>query len=195
MVNSFQDMSFADRSALLSLLIAPRPLAWITSRGPQPGCADNIAPFNALSALANDPPLLGVAFSERDGAPKDTLANMEATREFVLNVVTADLADRMNESARECGRDVDDFARLGLTRAPIDGVSVPRVLESPAALACHLEELLSLPSSRVRLAVARVVGVYVPTGYDPVQAGVLSSVGPLRYATLRDPFILPKTWG
>ncbi|MBC8102017.1 MAG: flavin reductase family protein [Cytophagales bacterium] len=195
----FDELPFEQRSAILASVVAPRPLAWITSRGVAVGEGTeqgvNIAPFNSYTGLANSPPLVGVAFSERESEPKDTLANIEATGEFVLNIVTRTLAEAMNESAREYGRGTDDFQRLGLNAAPIDGVSVPRIAESPAALGCVVESIVDLPPSRCRLVVARVVGAFISEGFDTVGADVLASVGPLRYASLRDPFTLPKVWG
>ena len=189
----FDTLSFEERGRLLASIVSPRPLAWITSR--DRGGAVNIAPFSSYTGLANDPPLVGISFSERHGSPKDTLANIESAGEFVLNVVTRDLAERMNESAREAEPGCDDFLRLGLVGAPIDGVGVPRIAASPAALACRVESILSLPPSKCRMVVARVVGAYLVDGYDPLESDVLASVGALRYASLRDPFTLPKTWG
>lgn len=187
------DLSFDERATLLAGVVAPRPIAWITSLSLD-GVA-NIAPFNAYTSLANAPPLVGVSFSERDGVPKDTLANIEAWGEFVLNVVTRGLAEAMNESARETGREADDFARLSLTPTTIVGVDVPRIAESPAALACSVEDIVPLPKSRCRFVVARVVGAFAREDYDVVASGALASIGPLRYATAADPFTLPKTWG
>ncbi len=188
------DLDYGKRGELLANVVSPRPLAWITSRAGKSGPV-NIAPFNSYTGLANNPPLVGVAFSERDGGPKDTLANIEASGEFVLNVVTRPLAEGMNESAREMGRDSDDFVRLGLTEAAINGVSVPRIAEAPAALACVVEQIISLPPSKCRMVVARVVGAFVADGYDPVTSEVLASIGPLRYATFTGDFTLPKVWG
>lgn len=190
---TLEEISYEERGALLASLIAPRPLAWITSRNGQGKL--NIAPFNSYCGLASTPPLVGVSFSERDGGPKDTLANIQATGQFVLNVVTRALAEKMNESAREAGRGTDDFERLGLTPAPMPVGEVPRIAECPAALACRVETVTDLPPSRCRLVVARVVAAYLEEGFDPVENDVLASVGPLRYASLRDPFTLPKVWG
>ena len=186
-----QEEKEPDFSSVLASVVAPRPLAWITAR--RASGLVNIAPFNSLTGLANRPPLIGLSFSLRDGEPKDTLAAIEATGQFVVNVVTRTLAEAMNESAREAG-DVDDFARLGLTPAAIDGVDVPRIGESPAALACRVESIVPLPPSKCRFVVARVVGAYTVPDYDLVAADTLASIGVLRYGVARDPFTLPKTW-
>lgn len=186
------DPNSHDFAAILAAIVSPRPLAWISTRSA--AGIPNIAPFNSFTSLANYPPLVGLSFSERRGEPKDTFANIEATGVFVLNVVTRGLAERMNESARESADPTDDFARLGLTAASIDGVEVPRIGESPAALACRVESIVPLPPSKCRMVVARVVGSYVADDYDPIVAQTLASIGALRYATLQDPFTMPKTW-
>lgn len=187
-------LNYEERGKLMASVVSPRPLAWITSRA-KAGMTVNIAPFNSYCGLANTPPLVGIAFSERDGETKDTLANIEETGEFVLNVVTRHLANTMNESAREAGRGTDDFVRLTLTPAFMDGFAVPRIAECPAALACRIQSIVPLPPSQCRLVVALVVFAHVAENYDPLQSDVLASVGPLRYASLRDEFTLPKVWG
>lgn len=188
-----ETVSFEERGRILGSVASPRPLAWITSRCPNG--AINISAFNSYTGLANDPPLVGISFSERKGEPKDTFANIAGSGEFVLNVVTRGLAESMNESARECGRGTDDFARLGLEPAEIAGVTVPRIAASPAALACVVEGIVPLEPSKCRLVVGRVVGAFLADGYDPVASALLASIAPLEYATLSDPFHLPKTWG
>jgi flavin reductase (DIM6/NTAB) family NADH-FMN oxidoreductase RutF len=186
------DSNSPDFAAILAAVVSPRPLAWISTRSAN-GVL-NIAPFNSFTGLANYPPLVGLSFSQRHGEPKDTFANIEATGVFVINVVTRPLAERMNESARESADPTDDFARLGLTAASIDGVDIPRIGESPAALACRVESIVPLPPSKCQMVVARIVGAYLVEGYDPVVAETLASIGALRYATLIDPFTMPKTW-
>jgi flavin reductase (DIM6/NTAB) family NADH-FMN oxidoreductase RutF len=193
MPGAFETLSFEEIGAIMASVASPRPLAWITTLGP--GGEVNIAPFNSYTALANAPPLIGISFSARGGGPKDTVANIERSGEFVVNVVTRSLAERMNESAREGDAHTDDLARLGLEAAVLEGVAVPRIAESPAALACRLQAIFPLPPSKCRLVVARVVGAYVGAGYDPVAEDTIASVGALRYASLRDPFTMPKTWG
>lgn len=185
---------------LWACLIAPRPLALISTRGADG--TPNIAPYNSYSGLATHPPLLGVSFSQREGADKHTLANIKATGVFVINLVPRFLAEEMNRAAEGTSLQ-NDFARLGLTNAPAQTVDCPRIGESPAALECRLVNTVALPPSRCELAVAQVAGVYIRDEYvrdgglfDPMAADLLCSVGAEEYLSLNGEVLyLPKTWG
>ncbi|MBV9849896.1 MAG: flavin reductase family protein [Armatimonadetes bacterium] len=181
-------------------LIAPRPIALITTR--DENGTPNIAPYNAFCGLANHPPMLGVSFSRRGGGPKNTLANIQATRVFVVNLVPRFLAEIMNKSAEGAERE-DDFARLGLTRANAGSVDCPRVAESPAALECKVAAIHPLPPSQCELVVGEIVGVHIrdeyvvnDQGFDPMAADLLASVGAEDYLSLNgETLFLPRTWG
>ena len=181
-------------------LIAPRPIALITTRD-EKGVA-NIAPYNSFAGLATHPPMLGVSFSRRDGGPKNTLANIQATHVFVINLVPRFLAEIMNKSAEGADKE-DDFARLGLTRKDAKGVDCPRIAECPAALECKVAVIHPLPPSQCEFVVAEIVGVHIrdefvvnDQGFDPMAADLLSSVGAEDYLSLNgESLFLPKTWG
>lgn len=181
-------------------LIAPRPIALISTV--DEGGTPNIAPYNSFVGLATYPAMLGVSFSQRDGGDKTTLANIKATREFVINLVPRFLAQEMNTSAEGTDK-ADDFARLGLTSAPSETVKAPRIGESPAALECRVTDIHGLPPSKCEFVVAQIVGVYLRDefvtdsgGFDPMAADLLASVGAEDYLSLNgDTLHLPKTWG
>ncbi len=127
----------AIRNGLLTALVAPRPIAFVSTLSP--AGVGNLAPFSFFMAGGYAP--LSVCFSPvswRDGSDKDSLRNVEATGEFVINIATADLAARLNQASYHYPPDVDEFEAVGLTRAPSAVVRPPRVLESPAALECRL---------------------------------------------------------
>lgn len=184
---------------LWAALIAPRPIALISTV--DANGTPNIAPYNAFCGLATWPPMLGVSFSQRGGGPKNTLANIQATGEFVVNLVPRFLADVMN-SAAEGDAKIDDFARLGLTRLPSETVKVPRIGESPASLECRVVNTMDLPPSKCQFVVALIVGVFLRDefllsdgGFDPLAADLLASVGAEDYVSLNGETLhLPKTW-
>ena len=95
-------------------LVAPRPIAWVSSLSRE-GVA-NLAPFSYFNAFAQNPHY--VAFGI--GPVKDTLRNIEATREFAVSLVTFDLKDRMNATSAHVGPEVDEFELAGLGKA-LDG--------------------------------------------------------------------------
>lgn len=187
------------RGTIWAALIAPRPIALISTVDAQG--VPNIAPYNSFSGLANNPPLLGMSFSRREGEEKTTLANIKDTGIFVINLVPRYLADLMNKSAEGTGK-ADDFARLGLTRAEAGTISCPRVVESPASLECRLVNSMPLPPSRCEFVVGEIVGItmrdefYTPeNGFDPQAADLLASVGAENYISLNGETLhLPKSW-
>ena len=185
---------------LWAALIAPRPIALISTV--DANGTPNIAPYNSFAGLATYPAMLGVSFSQRDGEDKITLANIKATREFVINLVPRFLAEEMNRSA-EGTEKTDDFARLGLTNVPCEVVNCSRIGESPAAIDCRVTDIHGLPPSKCEFVVAQIVGVtlrdeFVTEGgsFDPMAADLLASVGAEEYLSLNgDTLHLPKTWG
>jgi len=187
------------RGSIWACLIAPRPIALVSTR--DESGVPNIAPYNAFCGLANFPPLLGISFSRRDDADKNTLANIKATGVFVVNLVPRFLAETMNKAAEGTDKG-DDFARLGLTSAACETVACPRVRESPASLECRLVSVLPLPPSRCELVVGQIVGVFLrdefatsDIGFDPLAADLLASVGPEDYISVNGETLhLPKTW-
>src|SRR5215213_7085189 len=95
-------------------VVTPRPIAWVTSVSP--AGAVNLAPFSFFNAFGANPPV--VVFSptnRRDGSKKDTLLNVEATGEFVLNAATAELAEKVNLSSKELPPDESEVVLTGLT--------------------------------------------------------------------------------
>ncbi|MBR0880512.1 flavin reductase (DIM6/NTAB) family NADH-FMN oxidoreductase RutF [Bradyrhizobium japonicum] len=119
-------------------IVAPRPIGWISSRDARGNV--NLAPYSFFNAFCYTPALVG--FSSTGW--KDTVANVQDTREFCWNLATVDLARQMNTTAVHVGREVDEFAIAGLTQAPSRFVSVPRVAESPASFECKVTDIIQL---------------------------------------------------
>ena len=130
-------------NAVLTGVVVPRPIALISSVSPE-GLV-NLAPFSFFNAVSYSPPTVVVAISRSAGwKPKDTLANIEATGEFVIAVVVDDIAEAMNSTAAEYPADVDEFEVAGLTATPADVVKAPLVSESPVNMECRLKQVVSI---------------------------------------------------
>lgn len=126
---------------LLTRLVAPRPIAWVSTL--RADGAGNLAPFSFyMLGGANPPSCVICPVSDRHGMPKDTLRNLEASGEYVINVATRALAERVNQSSYPYEYGDDEFDRAGLTRAPSAVVAPPRVAESPAALECAVHQIV-----------------------------------------------------
>lgn len=129
------------RTRLLTALVAPRPIAFVSSLG-RDG-RGNLAPFSFFMAGGYAP--MSVAFAPvrwRDGGEKDTLRNVEETGEFTIALATPAMLDRLNQASFRYPADVDEFDAVGFTRAPSAVVRPPRVAESPAALECRLHAVV-----------------------------------------------------
>ncbi len=121
--------------------ILPRPIAWVSTVG-QDGVY-NVAPFSFFTGMSVKPPVVGFAVgSKRDGGKKDTLANIEFSKEFVINVVTDTLGEAMNQTSGEYPSHIDEFQIAKLTPMKSDLVKPPRVAESPVNMECRLMQIL-----------------------------------------------------
>jgi flavin reductase (DIM6/NTAB) family NADH-FMN oxidoreductase RutF len=136
---------------ILISAVGPRPIAWVSSLSAsgQP----NLAPFSFFNAVCAKPPLLAFAPGMRSpkksaaaggpiGQPKDTLRNIRETREFVINVVTFELAEAMNLTSGDYDAAVNEFEVAKLASAPSKLVRPRRVAESPVSFECKLHQIL-----------------------------------------------------
>ncbi|CAM3503181.1 flavin reductase family protein [Paracidovorax anthurii] len=171
-------------------IVGPRPIGWISTRGATG--ALNLAPYSFFNAFNYTPPILGFASI---GA-KDTLANVEATGEFVWNLATRELAEAMNQTCAAVPPEVDEFALAGLTPLASRLVAPPRVAESPVAMECRRTQIVQLQGADgtkvpTWLVLGEVVAVHIDTAllkdgvYDTANAGhILRAGGPADYFTV-----------
>lgn len=124
-------------------LITPRPIAWVStvSKSGVP----NLAPFSFFNGVGSRPPcLLFCPANKRDGSRKDTHLNVEDTGEFVVNIVSYDLAQQMHDTSADYDFETSEFETCGLTAAESERVKAPRVAEASASIECELMQSLHL---------------------------------------------------
>jgi len=143
---------------LLTATVVPRPIAWVVSADAQGRV--NAAPFSFFNCFGGHPPVICVGVGNRGGGPKDTLANIAARREFVVNLVPEALADAMNITATDFPAGHDELQITGLATAPSRQVEVPRIADSPVALECRLKQVIAIDRN-ANIVVAEVVAVHV----------------------------------
>lgn len=134
-----------DRYALLIGSILPRPIAWVSTVSP--AGVTNLAPFSFFTGVSAEP--MSVCFcpvNNRDGERKDTLRNVEATREFTVNVVSEANVEKMNQTSAAYPYGVSEFEEVGLT--PVESLRVrpPRVKESLVSMECKVIQVVALGS-------------------------------------------------
>jgi flavin reductase (DIM6/NTAB) family NADH-FMN oxidoreductase RutF len=146
-----------ERYQLLTSLVAPRPVAWVSTRSAagQP----NLAPFSYFSAVSATPFLVSVSIGSRRGAPKDSLRNIRETGVFCVNVATEALLREMNETSGEYGPEVNEFERAGVEMAWAESVEAPYVAACPAVLECRLFKEVELEGSPNTLMIGEVLRV------------------------------------
>jgi flavin reductase (DIM6/NTAB) family NADH-FMN oxidoreductase RutF len=200
MLFDFTELPAQARYKLLASTVTPRPIAWVVSRSAT-GTV-NAAPFSFFNVLSGDPPTVGISIgSRRPGAPKDTLANIQATGEFVVNLVSRDNAEAMNKTATEFPPGVDELAMAKLTRLPSVKVTPPRIAESPVAFECKLFQTVPLGPANT-LVLGHVVAMHVRDDavLDALKHYIdtpkLDLIGRMHggggYTTTRDQFQIPR---
>ena len=196
---SADTLSKRDVYKLMTGAIVPRPIGWISSLD-----ADgrpNLAPFSYFNAVSADPPTL--MFSGGAHAPdrrKDTVYNVEARGEFVVNVVTESLANAMNATAIVAPPEFDEFAYAGLTAAPSAVVAPPRVAESPIHFECEVAHIYRVREGEDASSVVfgRIVHIHVVdelldgTRIDAAKLRPLARLGGPTYAGLAEIFALER---
>lgn len=138
-----QQLGQQDAYKIMVGSIVPRPIAWVSTVDLQGN--RNLAPFSFFNAVGSNPPALCFAISYTADTVehrKDTLRNIQATGEFVVNIVNEELVRSMNETATNFPPNIDEFEYAGLTAAPGVCVRAPRVAESPVSMECKLFTLV-----------------------------------------------------
>jgi flavin reductase (DIM6/NTAB) family NADH-FMN oxidoreductase RutF len=146
-----------DKYRVLTSCIVPRPIAWVTSVS-QDGIY-NAAPFSYFTGVSIEPPLVLFAVERRHGEKKDTLINIEQTKEFVINIVTASNVEQMNVTSKDFLIEEDEIKIAGLTTISSKLVSPPSIKESPIHMECKLDQIIEVGSSPHSLIIGKVVAV------------------------------------
>ena len=178
---------------LMTGLVVPRPIAWVSTVSPDG--VRNVAPHSYFNVVSTAPP--HIVFSST--GEKDTLRNVRASGEFVVNLVTMDVVEEMNFTAVNLPPDEDEFTWAGLTEAPSARVAAPRVAEARAHLECRLVDVVRVGSNH--LVVAEVVHVHVDPAVwadgrvDPGRYQPVARLSGTAYAPIGEVFRLPRpTW-
>jgi flavin reductase (DIM6/NTAB) family NADH-FMN oxidoreductase RutF len=200
MIVDVSKSSVLDVYQLLVGIVTPRPIAWVTSLDAQGRV--NLAPFSFFNAFGANPPV--VVFSptlRRDGSRKDTLLNVEATGEFVLNAAVESVAEKMNLSSSELPRGQSEIELAGLSTLPSLKVKPPRISESPVHMECKVLQILPIGTGPIaaNLVIGEVLVIHVsesvldPSGkIDPRQLKTIARLGGDYYCRSTDPFEMPR---
>jgi flavin reductase (DIM6/NTAB) family NADH-FMN oxidoreductase RutF len=192
-----EDLPWQSVYKILIGSVVPRPIGWISTVNS--AGRPNLAPFSFFNAVCANPPhvLFCPIVRIENRQPKDSLHNVRATGEFVVNIVTEDLAEAMNLTSTDLPAEVNEFEFGGLSISPSKKVQPPRVAASPIHYECkvvHIFELGNQPGSG-NVVIGRVVHIHVDEsvlfGGDKIDLAKLKPIGRLggnRYCRVTDLF-------
>jgi flavin reductase (DIM6/NTAB) family NADH-FMN oxidoreductase RutF len=208
MIVSPSDLSHSELYSIVLNSVAPRPIAWVSTVSASGDL--NLAPFSFFNAVCVDPPLLAFAPGLRQpkhakgvhGEAKDTLRNVRETGEFVVNIVTYELAEAMNLTSGEYDASVNEFNLAKLTPQPSTIVRPPRVAESPVSFECRLHQILDFSSrpTSSSLVIGQVLSIHISDAHlkdgklDRNSLDLIGRMGGLQYTrtTQRFEMVRPK---
>ncbi|MFI5346004.1 MAG: flavin reductase family protein [Elusimicrobiota bacterium] len=194
-----ESLEIRARYQLLIGTIQPRPIAWVSTVSPDG--VPNLAPFSFFTGICANPMTLCFApVNDRHGKKKDTLVNIEATKQFVVNLATEDNAARMNQTSAPYPYGVSEFEKAGVTPLPSTVVKPPRVAQSPVAYECELVQIVRLGEGPLagNLVIGKVVRIHCA---DEIYNGGhirhqdLKTIGRMEgswYSRTQDAFELPR---
>jgi flavin reductase (DIM6/NTAB) family NADH-FMN oxidoreductase RutF len=199
MIINPSDHPYSQIYKLMTGLIVPRPIAFVSTINNSG--THNLAPFSFFSGVCSNPPIICFSTAIRpDKTHKDTYNNIKATRQFVVNLVTEDLAKQMNECSADFSPEVDEFAVSGLTPERSDLIKAPRVKESPVNMECILLKIVDFGEDpgcastifgnivRFHIADKLVDNFHI----DPDRLKAIGRMGGPTYSLTRERFELPR---
>jgi flavin reductase (DIM6/NTAB) family NADH-FMN oxidoreductase RutF len=157
-----ENLTKRESHELFMSAIVPRAIALISTIG-EDGVS-NLAPFSCFTSLCLKPAIVGVQIAwKRNGGKKDTLRNIEFSKNYVVNVVEEQMAEAMTQASAEFPSDVDEFKEVGLTPVGSDLVTAPRVAESAVNMECRLVKILEFggPPTGSHFVIGEVVLVHI----------------------------------
>lgn len=196
MLFDFATLSGLDTYKLLAASVVPRPIAWVVTE--TPGGALNAAPYSFFNVLSGDPPLVAIGIGARSPTTlKDTGENIRATGQFVVNLVSHDLAEAMNITAIDFPPGQNELTEAGLTTLPSTMVRPPRIAESPVAIECEHFNTMDVAPGR-SIVFGRVLAMHIRDEavldqarcyIDTARLDLIGRMGGASgYCTTRDPF-------
>ncbi|MEO7242379.1 MAG: flavin reductase family protein [Variovorax sp.] len=193
----------AYRTSIFNSLVAPRPIGWVSSCSPTGQI--NLAPFSYFNGISATPPMLMFACNApADRNEKDTLANVRATGEFCVNIVSYALREQMNITSSTVPHGDDEFELAGLEKGDCKFVKCPRVLAAPASMECQLIQIVDVAPTRdgertSSVVLGRVLAMHVRDDllddagrFDPVRAQSMARLGGFNYLRVTEMFAIKR---
>jgi flavin reductase (DIM6/NTAB) family NADH-FMN oxidoreductase RutF len=192
----FNTLEPLERYRWLASTITPRPIAWVSSQS-EAGVS-NLAPFSFFQVISDDPPTLMVNVNHRaDGGLKDTLLNVQASGELVIQLVSVAQAEAMNASAAVLPYGISEFEQYGIASLPSQRVLPPRVAGAAVAFECRVAQIQAYPADKpnCHLIFAEVLLAHIDDAVlteqgriDAHKLDLVGRLGGMAYSRTRDTF-------
>ena len=144
---------------LLSGIVVPRPVAWITTKTSP--TVVNLAPFSCFTFVSSNPPMVGFNIGEKASGLKDTAANVAANREYVVNIADETMIEKVHNSSAEFPSDRSETEVLGLATVPSDHIDCPRLRDVPISLECRFDSATQFGRGRSQFIVGEIVCFHI----------------------------------
>ncbi len=192
------DLAAEQAYRLLTGIVVPRPIAWVTTLSGD-GVV-NLAPFSAFTFVSPKPPMLAISVGRKAGVYKDTAHNILNNEEFVVHIADSTLMNAVHESSTEHPPDVSEVEELNLETLPSERVKVPRLVVAPIAMECRFRQCLEFGDTRSRLLVGEVLVFHIRDGLmnngkiETEALDPIARIGGPRYARLGEIFTLKSVF-
>ncbi len=179
-------------------IISPRPIGWVSSIDKEKNA--NLAPYSFFNAVADTPPMImfSITGKKKNSSLKDSLNNIRETECFVVNIVSKDLLNQMNQTSGNYPKDIDEFMLAKLEKSNCVNINVPRITKSPASLECKLFKVLELPGFDNNIIIGKVVGIHINDKilkngiFDVLSYNPVARMGYKDYTIVDDKFELER---
>ena len=155
-------LSNAEAYKLLTGMVVPRPIAWVTSMSGS-GLV-NAAPFSAFTFVSNKPPMVGISIGRFLGGYKDTARNIHENKDFVVNIADTPMLEQLHLSSAEYPPDVSEIEALDIKLAPSELIKVPRIAKAPVSMECRLHQVLELGDLKSNFFIGEVLMFHIRDG-------------------------------
>ncbi|RME84270.1 MAG: flavin reductase family protein [Planctomycetota bacterium] len=194
---TLENLSPLESYRLMTSAIIPRPIAFVTTLSREG--KTNGAPFSYFQGITSNPQLVMLSIGRRKGIPKDTLRNIESTGEFVINLVTEEILEKVVQTSADYPYGVSELEEVGLQVQQSSRVKPPLVLESPVNLECRLLEIVVLGKALQNMVIGEVVCYHIREDLlqedgtiDPFSIHPVGRLGGSYYCKLGEIFEIPR---
>lgn len=191
-----QDLDAEQCYKLITGIVVPRPIAWVTSVSANGGV--NLAPFSAFTFVSPKPPMLGISIGRKGSDYKDTARNILEREEYVTHIADQSLIEALHLSSEEVAPHISEADMLNLNTVESDLVGAPRLSSAPIAMECRLRHCIEFGETRSRFLVGEVIKFHIKDGLmneGKIQTTDLDPIcrlGGPNYATLGKIVTLPS---